>query len=225
MGQGEEQIEFFRRESLSFFRRNYDRANLRAREVSPYLAPILDAHPISIEGGAILDVGCGAANNLHHLMRKLRTARGVGTEPNADVVNELRGTFPELGFEVSDTRALPFATGEFDLVVVRQVLCWIDRNYLLQMLGEVLRVSKRYVIISDYAPTRRLSAVYHHAPDFRTYKMCYVPVLEASGVVRCVASLSFDPQDDWLAIQTSLFERIPLDRAFPLVEPPPGQGR
>ncbi len=224
MSQGEEQIEFFRRESLSFFRRNYDRDNLRALEVNPYLAPILELHPISIEGGAILDVGCGAANNLRYCAERLRVDRAVGTEPSSEVVAELREAFPEYEFEVSDTRSLPFATGEFDLVVVRQVLCWIDRNYLLQMLGEVMRVSKRYLIISDYAPAQRRSAIYHHAPDFRTYKMSYVPLLEASGLVKCIASPSFDPHDDWLAIQTSLFERIPLGRAFPVVEPPPGRG-
>ncbi len=225
MGDRGEQIEFFQRESWNFFRRNYGGRNLRDCEINPYLAPILEAHPISIEGGSILDVGCGAANNLYNLFNSLRAARGVGTEPSSEVLKELRDAFPELEFVESDTRTLPFSTGEFDLVVVRAVLHWVDRDYVLQALGEILRVAKRYVIVSDFAPVRNLSAIYHHAPEFRTYKMSYVPLLEASGLVKCIASLSFDAHDDWMATQTSLFERIPLDQAFPVVEPPPGQER
>ena len=225
MGNRGEQIEFFQRESWNFFRRNYGGRNLRDCKINPYLAPILEAHPISIEGGSILDVGCGAANNLYNLFNTLRAGRGVGTEPSSEVLKELGDAFPELEFIESDTRTLPFSTGEFDLVVVRAVLHWVDRDYVLQALGEILRVAKRYVIVSDFAPVRNLSAIYHHAPEFRTYKMSYVPLLEASGLVTCIASLSFDPHDDWLATQTSLFERIPLDQAFPVVEPPAGQER
>ena len=173
----------------------------------------------------ILDVGCGAANNLYNLFNSLRAARGVGTEPSSEVLKELCDAFPELEFVESDTRTLPFSTGEFDLVVVRAVLHWVDRDYVLQALGEILRVAKRYVIVSDFAPVRNLSAIYHHAPEFRTYKMSYVPLLEATGLVKCIASRSFDAHDDWLATQTSLFERIPLDQAFPVVEPPTGQER
>ena len=215
-----EHIDFFKQESLEFFRRNHEGTDLRAREANPYLTPILEAHPISIDGGAILDVGCGAGNNLHHLYRTLHAARGVGTEPGPEVVERLREAFPEYEFHVSGTRNLPFETGEFDLVVVRCVLCWIDREYLLQILGEIIRVSKRYLIVSDFAPLRPRSAVYRHALEFRTYKMSYVPIIEGTGLMRCVASLSFQPDDDWLAVQTALFERVPIDDAFPLVEPP-----
>ena len=72
MGNRGEQMEFFQRESWNFFRRNYGGKNLRECEINPYLAPILEAHPISIDGGSILDVGCGAANNLYNLFNTLR---------------------------------------------------------------------------------------------------------------------------------------------------------
>jgi SAM-dependent methyltransferase len=214
------QIEFFHDESWSFFRRNYLGKNLRDRGINPYLEPILRTHPIAVEGGTILEVGCGAANNLYRLFHDMGAARGVGTEPSADVVRELQATFPELEFAVSDTRSLPFGTREFDLVLVRGVLCWVDRDYLLQALGEIIRVCKKFLVISDFAPTRNLSAIYHHAPDFRTYKMSYVSLIEAGGLMSCRASLSFDAHDDWMAVQTSLFERVPLDQGFPLIGSP-----
>jgi ubiquinone/menaquinone biosynthesis C-methylase UbiE len=219
------QADFFKAESWKFFQRNYLGKNLRERELNPYLESIFQAYPIRIHGGAILEVGCGPASNLYRLCRQLKAQRGVGTEPSREVVALLRQTFPELEFVASDSLTLPFDSATFDLVIVRSVLHWVDRDFILQTIGEILRVSRRYVVISDFAPAAKRSAVYHHAPTFRTYKLSYVGLIEAAGTARCVASLCSNPQDEWNAVQTAIFEKVPTEQAFPLIDPPPGGGR
>jgi hypothetical protein len=72
--------------------------------------------------------------------------------------------------------------------------------------------------MSDFAPEHPYSVVYHHRPDFRTFKSDYRGLVEATGFMRCLASLSFNDRDPWTAMRTSLFEKIPFDEAFPVRE-------
>jgi SAM-dependent methyltransferase len=213
-----EQVEFFHSESREYFVRNFQGKSLREIPLSAYIEPVLRISPIDVEGGALLEIGCGAANNLYHLSRRFKAARAVGTEPSGEVVRWLAQSYPEFEFRESDSRRLPFRTNEFDLVLLRSVLHWVDRNYLLQTLGEAIRVARRFLLMSDFAPEHPYSVVYHHQPDFRTFKSDYRDLVEATGFMRCRASLSFNDRDPWNAMRTSLFEKIPFDEAFPVRE-------
>ena len=214
----EEQVEFWRQESYNYFQRNYQGKNLRDLPLSSHLEPVLTYYPLSLEEGSILEIGCGAANNLFNIHCKFKARRSVGTEVSPDVVDILKKAYPEMEFHTSDTRLLPFTSGEFDLVVLRSVLQWIDRNYFLQALGEALRVSSKYLIISDFSPNIPYGVSYHHKPDFTTFKINCAPLLEASGLVRCLASWFFNDGDEWRAVRTSLFRKLSLEEAFPLRE-------
>jgi SAM-dependent methyltransferase len=213
----EEQIEFFRHESSAYFMRNFEGRQLRDIPLSRYIEPLLELASVG-KGGALLEIGCGAANNLYHLWRRLEATRGVGTEPSSDVVERLASHYPEFEFFVSDSRQLPFSTGEFDLVLLRSVLHWVDRNYLLQTLGEAIRVTRRWLLLSDFAPDQPHSVVYHHHPDYRTFKADYRCLVEASGFMSCHVSVLFNSDDGWNTMRTSLFEKTVFDRAFPLRE-------
>jgi len=211
-----DQREFWKRESWAYFERNYTGKDLRALPPGDYLVRLIDSHPLGLEGGAILDLGCGPANNLHYLATRLGAARAAGVESSERTVEVLASVYPEYEFLTGDCVSLPFETGEFDLVLLRGVLCWIDRAWVLQTLGEAIRVAKRYLIVNDFAPTAAYSTLYHHDPRYRTYKMDYQPLLEATGLVRCDASLTSFPGDEWKSCRTALYRKLPLDAAFPL---------
>jgi SAM-dependent methyltransferase len=213
-----EQLAFFKKESWNYFQRNYHNKNLREIPVHPVLEKIFQAYPININDGSMLEIGCGAASNLNHLRQKFRVNLAVGTDPSPDVVRALSQVFPEMEFFESDSRTLPFETGKFDLVLLRGVLCWVDRNYLLQTIGEAIRVARQYLIISEFTPHQPYSVVYHHQSQYRTYKMNYQPIVEATGFMRCLASLYWGDGDEWNVVQTGLFRKIPLEEAFPLRE-------
>jgi len=211
-----DQRKFFTTESLEYFRRNYEGRDLRGVPLVPILEDFLSVAELDLEAGSILDIGCGAANNLHHLHERYGANRGVGTEPSPAMVEILSASFPELEFHESTSNALPFATNEFDLVILRSVLHWIDRNYLLQTIGEAIRVSTRYLLISDYAPPEAYSAVYNHHPEYRTFKMTYRPLVEASGFMQVAHVMRHAEGDTWNEVETILYERSPLDEAFPV---------
>lgn len=210
------QVDLFRSESKMYFERNYGTADLRALPLHPHLEDLLSKVSLDLEGGSVLEIGCAAANNLHRLVDRFGMSRAVGTEPSPDVVDALAAAYPEMEFVVSDSRTLPFATGEFDLVIVRGVLSWIDREYLLQALGEVIRVAGGHLIVSDFSPTRPYSTTYHHQPDYRTFKQSYLPVMVASGLVSVVTVLVHDDSDQWSRFETGLYRKRPIDDAFPL---------
>lgn len=210
------QKEFWKNESYSYLERNYKGKNLREVEPSPRLVRLLQHQPINIEGGSILDIGCGPANNLHHLARKLGAARGVGVEVSEKAVAELAQAFPEYEFIAEDSASLPFSKDEFNLVLLRGVLCWIDRGYIMQTIGEAIRVCAEYLIISDFAPLVPYSTTYHHNPQYRTYKIAYQPLIEATGLMRSLASLSFEDGDEWKVVQATLYRKLSIDEAFPL---------
>jgi ubiquinone/menaquinone biosynthesis C-methylase UbiE len=218
MTAADEQIDFFRHESSAYFARNFEGKSLRDIPLSGYIEPLLQLEPVEIEGGALLEIGCGAANNLYHLSHRLKTVRGVGTEPSAEVAERLARHYPEFEFFQSDSRRLPFRTDEFDLVLLRSVLHWVDRNYLLQTLGEAIRVTRRFLLVSDFSPHQPYSVVYRHEPDYRTFKTDYRHLVEATGFMRCRASVLFNDHDPWNVIRTSLFAKIPFAEAFPVRE-------
>lgn len=212
-----EQTDFFRSESLNYFRRNYEGRDLTTMPVHPHLKQLLEQRLIDVHGG-VLDVGCCPGANLHELSKILSADRYVGTEPSPEVAALMKAAFPQFEFHPAVAHQLPFQTGEFELVLMRGVITWVDPDHLLQSLGEAIRVSNHYFIISEFSPRRRYSVVYHHQPRYRTYKMDHLPLLQATGLVRCLASFVTDNDDEWNACRTSLYEKLPLSDTFPLRE-------
>ena len=88
----------------------------------------------------------------------------------------------------------------------------------MQTIGEAIRVTAQYLLISDFAPHLPYSVVYRHQLQHRTFKMSYQPLVEGIAFMRCLASVYANDGDEWNSIQTALFRKIPLEDAFPLRE-------
>lgn len=110
-------------------------ADRRAQVLSRHLAGLIPAH------ARVLDVGCGDGR-LSSLVASLRPdieLRGV------EVL--LRGS-PAIPVEPYDGRQLPFADGEFDVVMLVDVLHHTDEP--VAILREARRVARRAVVIKDH---------------------------------------------------------------------------
>jgi trans-aconitate 2-methyltransferase len=81
---------------------------------------LLDPQP----GECILDVGCGTGQLTAEIARAGATATGIDSSPA--MIEQARGNFPEIGFEVHDVCDLPFH-GEFDAVFSNAALHWVTR--------------------------------------------------------------------------------------------------
>jgi hypothetical protein len=84
-------------------------------------------------GGRVLDVGCD-----QRYLNKLR--------PDLDYVGMDQNEVADLSVDLETMERLPFEDGEFDTVVCCDVLEHLDR--LHHTLGELVRVSRRHLIIS-----------------------------------------------------------------------------
>lgn len=207
---------FWADESWRFFARNFAQADLRAIPPTSYLVELVDAAPVDLRGARVLDLGCGAANNLRWLSHRLRAPVAVGVEPSPRTVDALGRAYPELTFVAADLASLPFPDGAFDLVLLRSVLHWIDRAFLLHTLGEALRVTARWLVVSDFAPPGAYSVPYRGEPGMRTFKADPRPLLAATGLVRETASLLHHDGDAWNCARTTLWRKLTLDEAYPV---------
>jgi SAM-dependent methyltransferase len=89
----------------------------------------------------VLDVGCGDGRFLHSLAGRAKTACGV--DLSFEAVRRVT-TARVQGSAV----ALPFRAGAFDLVTATEILEHLPGPALEDALGEMVRVSRRFVLVS-----------------------------------------------------------------------------
>jgi SAM-dependent methyltransferase len=97
---------------------------------------------------SILDVGCGEGVLTLRFAERLPNGRIVGLDlddPRLRAEWELRRR-PNLEYRVGDASALPFATGEFELVSAIEVLEHLGDP--VAALREITRVSSRHLLLS-----------------------------------------------------------------------------
>lgn len=103
----------------------------------------------ALPGGALLEIGCHAGQNLWAIERLRRYARVAGTELSRAAAAAARANFPHA--EIIETAAdtLPFPDKSFDIVVVAGVLVCIGPESIKQSLREITRVCRRWLVIMD----------------------------------------------------------------------------
>lgn len=136
---------------------------------------------------SILDVGCGNGDFLSDWKQVFSAKKAVGVEPSEGGVELLKEKWKqntEMDFHASFAHDLPFETDSFDLVTTWSVLHWIGRNEYLQSIGEMMRVSSKYLCVMDFVAKHDYRTPYHHSDGLYTYKQYFDKVITASGIMR-----------------------------------------
>jgi|SRR5581483_3130369 len=102
------------------------------------------AKPLTPE--KILDAGCGEGFTMEKLEKNRIGKKIEGVEYSKDAIILGKNLFPTLNFKQGSAYDLPYKDNAFDLVVCTEVLEHLDQPK--KALSEVLRVSKKYVLIS-----------------------------------------------------------------------------
>ncbi len=148
-----------------------------------------DLVALPAQADSVLDVGCGTAVNLAHVADLLSARLAVGVEPNPQTVEALRINHRDdsrLSFHTASAHRLPFETNSFDLVICWSVLHWVGRDNYLQALGELVRVTKKWLLVMDFVAAKPFRVPYHHRDGVYTYKMDFTLPLMSSGALELV---------------------------------------
>lgn len=99
----------------------------------------------------ILEVGCNRGHNLITLSQIIQNnPELVGLEPNPYALDIARQTSTQIGVLQGNAYDQPFKDDYFDLVFTANVLIHIPLENLSAVLGEIYRVSKRYILAVEY---------------------------------------------------------------------------
>ena len=132
---------------------------------------------------SILDVGCGGGKFLNSLNLKTRLKK-CGIETSSKSINVLKKKHKKCTFIKSHMHNIPLKDNSFDFVYAISVLHWVDRNNYLQSLGELLRVSKKFLMIVDFSPKEDYYLDYKHKKNFFTFKQNFHKILSNSGILK-----------------------------------------
>jgi len=191
MGKKSELI--FDNESLQYFKRNYSSYDYINDPPSKDFVEIVGKIIIP-ENYKVLEVGCGSGKNLRYLSKQYN-CKCYGLEPNQELVNILINDHLKNGYNIKFvygfSSQLEFEDNDFDLVICWSVLHWVNRNKILQTLGEMLRVTQKYILIMDFCPFSAYKTHYKHDKDIFTYKIDYSDILEKKGVMNKVDELYY----------------------------------
>lgn len=98
-----------------------------------------------------LEVGCNRGHNLIALAELLGDdAEVVGVEPNQHAREIARASSPKIGVFSGELLDLPFKDGYFDVVSTGGVLSHTALDNLPQAIGELYRVTRRYILAIEY---------------------------------------------------------------------------
>ena len=126
----------------------YEEMHVAADDEHHFALGVLSGVLDYLQVKSVLDVGAGTGRAVRYLRERRPDLRVVGVEPVAELraVGYQQG-LPEDSLIDGNGSALPFQDGEFDLVCEFAVLHHVPDPAI--MVGEMLRVARRAVFISD----------------------------------------------------------------------------
>jgi SAM-dependent methyltransferase len=127
----------------------------QAEAIWPQEEPIFARHP-PVEGGRVLDVGCGTGEIVARLAARFPRTSLVGVdleESHLERARERCAAFgPRVRFQRDDALALSFPAAEFDLVVCRHMLQAVPdaRRAVAEMVRVTRPGGRLHLIAEDY---------------------------------------------------------------------------
>lgn len=129
---------------------------------------LLERHEI----GSVLEVGCGQGGNLAPIAGVLAPADVWGVDLNLTALARAREHAPGINVVTARARRLPFRDGFVDLAFTVGVLIHQPEESLPDVMAELVRCSRRYVLWAEYhAPTSE--AVPYHGEEGALFRRDY----------------------------------------------------
>jgi len=104
---------------------------------------------LSIGLGAkkICEAGCNIGNNLSRFPENFDV---FGIDMNKNAIDKAKNRYPNFSFKQTDIKQTDFLDSSFDLVFTRGVLIHIPSDELDNVLKELFRISKKWIVNFEY---------------------------------------------------------------------------
>mgnify|MGYP000221075995 CR=1 FL=1 len=118
----------------------------------------LFSHHVELTSSSkILDVGCGTGALCAILAKRGCDVTGIDSSRKMIDVALKKTKEQHITFDIADaTQMLPYKDKEFDIVFASFVVHGMNKEMRIAMYGELMRVSRHYVVIHDYNQKRTL---------------------------------------------------------------------
>jgi len=120
-----------------------DNVNQNQAEVSKFIYHV----SASLGAKKILEAGCNVGNNLVSFPKDYDIH---GVDMNEHALQTAKKNFPNFNFKCENLSNIPFPDSTFDLVFTRNVLIHVPANKMDEVLKELLRVSKKWILNIEY---------------------------------------------------------------------------
>jgi SAM-dependent methyltransferase len=172
----------------------YGRNERHLREPGPDIV-LSTLEEMQVAPESVLEIGCANGYRIATICERLGGA-GFGVEPSGKAVADGRGRYPSLSLEVGTADALPFADGQFDLVIFGFCLYLVDPRLHLKCVAEADRVLREggLLLIYDFIEPVPYYNVYAHRPGIRSYKMEFSRFFLASPAYRLLRRNMIDSE-------------------------------
>ncbi|OKO76734.1 hypothetical protein AC629_32525 [Bradyrhizobium sp. NAS80.1] len=140
---------------------------------------------IGISPKSVLEIGCANGYRIAGICEQFG-ARGFGIEPSSNAVADGRSRYPALSLDVGTADRLPFADGQFDLVIFGFCLYLVDPRLHLRCVAEADRVlaDHGFLVIYDFIEPVPYHNRYAHLEGVCSYKMEFSRYFLASPAYR-----------------------------------------
>ena len=99
---------------------------------------------------SVLEIGSNVGGNLQWIAQRVRPDRVVGVDVNAKALKLLEQRVPGVRAVHAPARDVPFPDRSIDLVFTMGVLIHQPEESLMRVMGEMVRVSKKWVFCAEY---------------------------------------------------------------------------
>ena len=146
---------------------------------------------------SICELGCNVGRNLYYL-KKEGYRNLVGTDVNNKMLEKMHITYPKLfNFGYTDIHNLPIEyflekvpSNWFELIFTMGVLMHVPDNLIYQVVKDMIRVSKKYILIFELEKNRKKKGDYHWS---RRYKHIF-EILKAKHLKEINVDKTISPE-------------------------------
>ncbi len=131
----------------------------RNRELPSRRGPFWNAFFLRHPCESVLEVGCNMGGNLRWIAED-PNRRTAGVDVNPKAIQEMQASLPGVEGVISSARSLPFPSKTFDLVFTAGVLIHQPESALSEVVTEMFRCSKRYVLCLEYYSAETVEVQY-----------------------------------------------------------------